>query len=162
MTIDDLNAMSRERFVETLGWVFEQSPWVADRAWVRRPFANVSALHEAMAAEVGGATSDEQMTLLRAHPDLGTHVAAGASMREQAAAGLGTLTRADAERLGALNAAYRDKFGFPFLLAVKGTTPEKILAVLERRLTSPSDAERQEAVRQVCQIARFRLEDLTS
>lgn len=162
MTFDDLNAMSRESFVQTVGWVFEQSPWVAERAWRRRPFANVEALHEAMVAEVSGATGDEQMALLRAHPDLGARVTSGASMREQSEAGLGTLSPADADRLSALNAAYRDKFGFPFLLAVRGITPEKILAALERRLTSPRDAERQEALRQVLQIARFRLEGLVS
>jgi 2-oxo-4-hydroxy-4-carboxy-5-ureidoimidazoline decarboxylase len=162
MTVDDLNAMSRESFVETLGGVFEQSPWVAERAWVRRPFANVEALHAAMVAEAGDATSEEQTALLRAHPDLGARVTSGVSTREQAAAGLGALTGADAERLAALNAAYRDKFGFPFLLAVRGKTPGQILASLERRLVSPRDSERQEALRQVFQIARFRLEDLFS
>ena len=159
MTIDDLNAMSREEFVEALGWVFEQSPWVAERAWARRPFESIPALHEAMVAEVNAASGEEQTTLLLAHPDLGARLSSGASMREQAGAGLDALTPADAERLRTLNAAYRDKFGFPFLLAVKGATKEAIVTALERRLPSPRDAERQEAMRQVFRIACFRLED---
>jgi 2-oxo-4-hydroxy-4-carboxy-5-ureidoimidazoline decarboxylase len=160
MTIDDLNAMSRDGFVEAVGWVFEHSPWVAERAWPRRPFESVSALHDAMVAEVNAAPLAEQTALLRAHPDLGARVSSEASLREQARVGLDALTAADAERLRTLNAAYREKFGFPFLLAVKGATKDDILKALERRLPSPRDAEQQEAMRQVFRIARFRLEEL--
>ena len=82
------------------------------------------------------------------------------SQREQAGAGLGALTRDELERLRALNSAYREKFGFPFLYAVKGSTKQEILNAIERRLTSMRDAEHQEALRQVYRIARFRLEDI--
>ena len=83
-----------------------------------------------------------------------------ASQREQAGAGLDALTRDELDRLRALNAAYREKFGFPFLYAVKGSTKHDILNALERRLTSMRDAEHQEALRQVYRIARFRLEEM--
>ncbi len=82
------------------------------------------------------------------------------SQLEQAGAGLGALTRDELERLRALNSAYREKFGFPFLYAVKGSTKQEILNAIERRLTSVRDAEHQEALRQVYRIARFRLEDI--
>ena len=165
VTIDDLNARSREGFVEAIGWIFESSPWVAQRAWRRRPFNDLDALHEAMVAEVASATLKEQLALLRAHPDLGT-VRAGpmsdVSTTEQIRAGLDDLTRAEIDRLAALNANYRDKFGFPFLFAVRGATTNVILNAIENRLLGTREAELDEALRQVYRIARFRLEDVLS
>jgi OHCU decarboxylase len=161
MTIEELNARNRRGFVDAIGWVFEGSPWVAERAWARRPFASLDALHDAMMSAVAAATMAEQLDLLRAHPDLGTRVAmTDASKREQAGAGLDTLKREDVDRLRALNQAYREKFGFPFLYAVKGSTKQDVLNALERRLTSARDAEHKEALKQVYRIARFRLEEL--
>jgi 2-oxo-4-hydroxy-4-carboxy-5-ureidoimidazoline decarboxylase len=160
VTLDELNENDRGAFVEAIGWVFEESPWVAERVWDKRPFATLEALHDAMTAVVGTASIAEQMALLRAHPDLGAHAEMSeASQREQAGAGLDALTRDELQRLRALNLAYREKFGFPFLYAVKGSTRHDILNALERRLSSPRDAEHQEALRQVYRIARFRLED---
>lgn len=160
-TIDELNRTDRAGFIQAVGWVFEGSPWVSERAWDQRPFASLGALHEAMVAVVAAATMAEQLDLLRAHPDLGARVAiTAASTREQAAAGLDALPRDAMDRLQALNQAYREKFGFPFLYAVKGSTSQDVLNALERRLTSARDAEHKEALRQVYRIARFRLEDL--
>ena len=123
MTIEDLNSLDRAQFVEAVGWVFEHSPWVAERAWAARPFANVDALHGAMVDKWKSASANEQLALLRAHPDLGTRARVSeASAAEQAGAGLDRLTPEEFERLLALNEAYRDKFGFPFLFAVKGST----------------------------------------
>ena len=161
MTIGELNERDRHGFVEAIGWVFEGSPWVAERAWDLRPFASLDALHDVMTSSVAAATMTEQLDLLRAHPDLGASAAmTEASTREQAGAGLDALTREDVERLQALNKAYRDKFGFPFLYAVKGSTKQDVLNALERRLTSARDAEHKEALKQVYRIARFRLEEL--
>ena len=171
MTLAELNGKDRPAFVEAIGWVFEHSPWVAARAWEQRPFASLDALHETMTGIVALATYDEQIALLRAHPDLGTvrlkPDATGtitdisdASEREQAGAGLDMLTRDQLDRLRALNTAYREKFGMPFLYAVKGSTKHDILSALERRLPSTRDVEHQEALRQVYRIARFRLEDV--
>lgn len=164
MTLTELNAKDRRAFVEAVGWVFEDSPWVAERAWDKRPFASLDALHEAMAGIVASATYEEQIALLRAHPDLGTvrlkaDRLSEASQREQASAGLGTLTRDERDRLTALNTSYREKFGFPFLYAVKGSTKHDVLSALERRLPSRRELEHQEALRQVSRIARFRLEE---
>jgi 2-oxo-4-hydroxy-4-carboxy-5-ureidoimidazoline decarboxylase len=160
MTIDELNGADRDAFIRAVGWVFEGSPWVAERAWTERPFSSLDALHQTMVATVARATPAEQLALLRAHPDLGARAAlTGASRREQAGAGLDSLTRDELDRLRALNAAYREKFGFPFLLAVKGSTKHDVLAALERRLPSARDVEHREALQQVYRIARFRLEE---
>src|SRR5438067_13613996 len=108
MRVEDLNELPRELFVEELGWVFEQSPWVAERVWERRPFASREALHRAMVDEVERATREEQMALLRAHPDLGSRLPmSAASAMEQTRAGLGSMTSEEFENLYALNAAYR-------------------------------------------------------
>ena len=165
MTLDELNESDRAAFVEAIGWVFEESPWVAERAWDKRPFATLDALHDAMTEVVEAAPLIEQLALLRAHPDLGTsrlqadRQMSEASQQEQRGVGLDALTRDELQRLRALNVAYREKFGFPFLYAVKGCTSHDILNVLERRLSSLRDVEYQEALRQTYRIARFRLED---
>jgi 2-oxo-4-hydroxy-4-carboxy-5-ureidoimidazoline decarboxylase len=177
MTLAELNATDCESFVAALGWVFEDSAWVAERASARRPFSTLDEVHAAMISAVKSASIDEQLALLRAHPDLGVlrlnadgadeRRQAGppvslASHREQTGAGFDALTRDELARLRTLNAAYREKFGFPFLFAVKGSTTQDILAALERRLTSTRDTEHEEALRQVYRIARFRLEELIS
>ena len=160
MTLAELNANDRSVFACALGWIFEGSPWVAERAWEARPFDTLEALHDAMKSVVAAASPEEQLALLRAHPDLGARAKmSDASSREQERAGLDALTRNEIERLLKLNAAYREKFGFPFLYAVKGSTKHDILNALERRLPSPRDIEHQEALRQVYRIARFRLEE---
>jgi 2-oxo-4-hydroxy-4-carboxy-5-ureidoimidazoline decarboxylase len=158
VTLADLNACDRGRFVEAIGWVFEHSPWVAERAWERRPFASVDELHEAMTLEAARAPLREQLALVRAHPDLGTRARmSGSSAAEQAGAGLDRMSPAEFEQLQRQNAAYRQKFGFPFLFAVKGSTTRQILSALEERLAATPDAELVEALRQVSRIARFRL-----
>lgn len=163
MTMAELNAKDRTGFVAAVGWAFEDSPWVAERVWGQRPFATLDGLHERMIAVVASASPEEQLALLRAHPDLGTRAkVSDASLREQSGVGLDTLKRDELDRLRALNTAYRDKFGFPFLYAVKGSTTHDILSALERRLPATRDAEQAEALRQVYRIARFRLEEVIS
>lgn len=159
LTLDALNGSDRAAFVAAIGWVFEHSPWVAERAWDRRPFASVDALHAIMSDSVAGASTAEQLELLRAHPDLGSRARmTDASQGEQAGAGLDRLSREQYDRLQQLTAAYRAKFGFPFLLAVKGCTIADVLSGLEWRLPRPEADEFAEAIRQACRIARFRLE----
>ena len=163
MTFDELNSKDRSGFVSAIGWVFEGSPWVAERAWDKRPFATIDALHDALSSVVASAELSEQVSLLRAHPELGARASmSDTSSREQTSAGLDALTRDDIERLRSLNSAYLEKFGFPFLLAVTGCTAQDVLNAIERRLTSPRDEEHREALRQVYQIARFRLEGMIS
>ena len=161
MTLAELNARDRDGFVETLGWIFEDSPWVADRTWARRPFASLDALHQVMIDVVQQASEPEQLALLRAHPDLGTRVRiSDASTGEQRGAGLDRLDANEYEQLRRLNDEYRRRFGFPFLFAVKGSTKEDVLDALEARVRRAKDEELAEALRQVYRIARFRLEDV--
>jgi OHCU decarboxylase len=153
-------AIERQRFVKSVGWVFEDSPWVAERAWLRQPFESVAALHAAMKSAVEHATREEQLALLRAHPDLGANAKMSqASVGEQAGAGLDRLTPDEEAELRRLNAEYRDKFGFPFLLAVKGNTRHDILKALARRVEGAPEEEFRVALEQVYRIARFRLEE---
>jgi 2-oxo-4-hydroxy-4-carboxy-5-ureidoimidazoline decarboxylase len=160
MTLDAVNRMDRESFVASLGWVFEHSPWVAERAWSRRPFAGVDALHHAMAEEVMGARTEEQMALIRAHPDLGTRARMSlASSGEQAGAGLDHLTLEEYEQLHRLNSAYREKFCFPFIYAVRGSSKQDILRALTRRLSNDQAAEHAAALMQISRIAQIRLEE---
>jgi len=160
MTIGELNLLDCAEFVATVGWVFEHSPWVAERAWAARPFAGLDALHAAMVTQVEYATEAEQISLLQAHPDLGTRARLSpASTGEQTGAGLDSLTSMEFEQLNWLNSEYRGRFGFPFLLAVKGSTKHDVLDALRVRMESSREDEFREALRQVYRIAGFRLED---
>ena len=160
ITISDLNSFPRDRFIAAVGWVFEHSSWVAERACERRPFRDLTHLHESMTQEVEHASQQEKLALLRAHPDLGTRVSmSAASTGEQSGAGLDRLTPEEFQRLQKLNAAYREKFGFPFLYAVKGSTKYDILRALDQRLQSIPELEFQEALQQVYRIALFRLQE---
>ena len=160
MTIAEANALDREAFVAAFGWIFEDSAWVAERAWPHRPFTCRKALHGAMVREVETAGAGARLALLRAHPDLGARARmSSASAGEQSGAGLDRMSPADFERLQSMNARYREKFGFPFLFAVKESTAADILRAMERRLQSSPEAELQEALTQVYRIASFRLED---
>jgi 2-oxo-4-hydroxy-4-carboxy-5-ureidoimidazoline decarboxylase len=160
MTIAEANALPRDEFVAAFGWVFEHSPWVAQQAWAHRPFADRDALHRAMAQAVEAAPHEARLALLRAHPDLGARARmSDASTGEQAGAGLDRMSAADYQRLQSLNLRYREKFGFPFLFAVKGSGVDDILRALERRVESTPEMEFQEALTQVYRIASLRLQD---
>jgi 2-oxo-4-hydroxy-4-carboxy-5-ureidoimidazoline decarboxylase len=160
MILAELNALPREQFVQQLGWVFEDSPWVAERAWELRPFATAEQLCSALSRQVEQATTAEQLQLLYAHPDLGTRARMSeASAAEQGKAGLDRLTPEERETLLALNRAYREKFGFPFLFAVRGSSKHEIVAALRRRIDSNPEAELKEALGHVYRIAAFRLEE---
>ena len=161
MTIDQLNALGKEAFVQRVGWVFEDSPWVAERAWLHRPFSSLADVHAKMTSEVTHASRDQQLALLRAHPDLGARAAMSASSaNEQAGAGLDQLTAQEFERLHQWNNAYKQKFGFPFLFAVKGSDKFQIFAAFEHRLNCDPEDEFLEALRHVYRIARFRLQTI--
>src|SRR5665213_843594 len=131
MTIEDLNSLACAQFVSAIGWVFQA------RSAIHGECSDIPALHRAMVDQVERSLPEEQLALLQAHPDLGTRARVSeASSAEQASAGPDQLTKAEFERLRALNQTYRDKFGFPFLLAMKGSTKHDILNVLERRVRS--------------------------
>lgn len=160
-----LNRATVAEFVAALSGVFEHSPWVAERAAAGRPYASRIHLHEAMCAVVANASEDEQLALIRAHPELAGRAAArgeltAESAREQKRAGLSSCTPDELARIRELNAAYSKKFGWPFILAVKGHNPTSVIAALERRVSSTAEAERALALDQIGRIAGFRLADL--
>lgn len=160
-----LRALDRAAFIAALGDVFEHSPWVAERAWEHAPFANVDALHRAMVAAVDNASSDERLALLRAHPDLaGREARAGtltdASTGEQARAGLNALSAAEMGRIAALNEAYRERHGIPFIVCVGHYTKAGIFFEFERRLNSAPETALAEALLQVGAITRLRLDTM--
>src|SRR5437867_1566029 len=131
-TLQAVNGMDAADFVKTLGWVFEGSPWVAERAVAARPFASVEALHGAMVRAVEHASRDEQLALIRAHPDLAARVRLSASSTaEQAGAGLDRLSADEYARFQELNRRYLERFGFPFVIAVRHHTKASILDAFE-------------------------------
>jgi OHCU decarboxylase len=160
----ELNACSASQFVEICGPFFEHSPWIAERTAAGWPFASRDALYRALVAAVSAASLDEQLALIRAHPDL-VRAAARAgrctaeSTREQAAAGLSDLTADEARRFDEFNAAYRDKFGMPFVICARENKKEVILAAFPRRLANSLDDERRTALGEIAKIARLRLFD---
>ncbi|HEY5208099.1 MAG TPA: allantoate amidohydrolase [Stellaceae bacterium] len=161
LTLGALNGMDRAEFVQALGEIFEHSPWVAEAAWEHRPFIGIDALHDAMVEAVRNTGRDTQLALLKAHPELGAaKIAADFSRREQAAAGLAAARLADAAKLRHLNRGYRERFGFPFIMAVKGKGRDEILAAFEERATHDAPDEFAVALNEVAKIARFRLDDL--
>jgi OHCU decarboxylase len=161
--VDVLEAgrLDRDAFVARFGAVFEESPWIAAAAWEHRPFASVEDLHAAMLAAVAEAPREARLALIRAHPDLGTRARIGAeSTREQAAAGLDRLTAAQYERITALTAAYRERFGFPFVVCAREHTPDSIIAAAEARVGAAPEVEERTALAEIAKIARLRLDDL--
>lgn len=141
--------------------IFEHSPWVAGSVAPARPFSSVQALHAAMVRAVQGASLGRQLDLIRAHPDLGAKLKmTDQSVSEQSGVGLDRLSPELFERFSRLNGAYRARFGFPFIVAVRNHTRESILEQFEIRLQDDADRERQTALSEIAEIARFRLGDL--
>ncbi len=165
MNVGDLNDGDLSGFVDALGAIFERSPWIAERAWNRRPFGTADDVMNAMLSVIESASDDEKIALIRAHPDLaGKAARAGAltehSTVEQAGAGLDRLSDEEFDRFHRLNDAYNSRFGFPFVVAVRGHTRETILAAFETRLENDQAAELAEALRNIGLIARFRLDEV--
>jgi 2-oxo-4-hydroxy-4-carboxy-5-ureidoimidazoline decarboxylase len=163
----DLNRLDREAFTAALAGIFEASPWVAERAWDARPFPNLECLHGALWAVVAQATADEKLALIRAHPDLaGKAARAGAlgaeSSREQSEAGLDRLSAEEAARFARLNRAYREKFGFPFVICARENRKQRILEGFSKRLANSRAEEIETALGEIGRIAHFRLRDAVS
>jgi len=163
MTLAAVNAMSAEEFAAAFGDVAEHSPWVARNVASLRPFATREALVEAFTETVRGAARQAQLALIRAHPDLATKAKLTEdSSREQAGAGLNTLSPEEFARFTDLNDRYKAQFGFPFIFAVKGATKHQILASFAERVEHQEEKEFATALDQVCRIFRFRIEDRVS
>ncbi len=163
-TIEHLNACPADAFVAEIGFAFEDSPWIARAAAAARPFTDREALIAALVAVVAAAPEPEQIALIRAHPDLAGRVAregrlTAASAAEQSGAGLGALSAAEIARFDADNAAYRERFGFPFVICARENTKDSILDALTRRGTNERAAEIATALAEIAKIARLRIED---
>jgi 2-oxo-4-hydroxy-4-carboxy-5-ureidoimidazoline decarboxylase len=157
-----INAMDQAAFTAKFGGIFENSPWVAEQAWEKRPFASVDDMHTAMVGIAKFATAARQLALLQSHPDLaGKEAQAGAmtasSVTEQASAGLNALSKEEMADISALNAAYKKKFGFPFIIAVRMHTKEGILFEFRRRLNNDTVTEFANDLQNVYIITRLRL-----
>ena len=160
-----INAMDRTAFVVRFGGIFEKSPWVAEKTWEKRPFASLDDMHAAMVAVAKNAPAARQLALLQSHPDLaGKEAQAGAmtasSVAEQASAGLNALSPPEFAELSNLNAAYKAKFGFPFIIAVRMHTKEGIFFEFKRRLNNDTQTEFANDLQNVYIITRLRLNKL--
>jgi allantoate deiminase/N-carbamoyl-L-amino-acid hydrolase len=169
-TLEQLNNSDVTAFTATLHGIYEHSPWIPERAAAQRPFANITALKLAMQAVVSSAAREEQLGLIRAHPELAGKAAISGELTaestgEQAKAGLNNCSPEEFATLQKLNADYNKKFGFPFILAVKGAdgqglSRQAIIATFSRRLKNQFDDELAEALRQIGRIAEMRTNDL--
>jgi 2-oxo-4-hydroxy-4-carboxy-5-ureidoimidazoline decarboxylase len=164
-TLAALNQASREEFAGALGAVFEHSPWMAEAVWPAAPFATIGDLHAAMVAAVCSAPEEQQLALIRAHPDLAGKAARSgtmtlASTAEQRSAGLLDLSDGEFERFHRLNTAYRERFGFPFIIAVRRHDKTSLLTAFETRLRHPPEEEVETALAEIFTITALRLEAL--
>jgi 2-oxo-4-hydroxy-4-carboxy-5-ureidoimidazoline decarboxylase len=154
-------------FLRAYASIFEHSPWVIERAWALRPFADAEALHAAFHQVLQALERDEQLRLIRAHPQLADKVAIAhgltdSSVAEQASAGLDRLTAPEFEAFQTMNSAYLRKYGFPFIICVRLHDKEQILSAMQHRLTRSPEEELQEAIEQISRISRLRLSALQS
>lgn len=160
MSLAELNAMGREAFADRLGGVAEGSPWVAERAWTEGPFADLDALADAFRRAINSASREWQLDLIRAHPDLGARFALShESAAEQASAGLDRLTPDELTDLTRLNEAYRERFGFPFVICVREHDAASIRSAYDERLGHEAIEERRTALAEIGKIVRLRLAD---
>lgn len=157
----DLNAMDRLEFVRVVGPVFEHSPWVAARTEAQRPFSSREKLHAALIRTVEKASADEKLCLIRAHPDLiGEGELTPASKSEQASAGLHGATAEEARQFRDYNRAYRQRFGFPFVICARLNKKEAIARAFPVRLRNTREEEIEIALEEISKIAELRLKDL--
>ena len=163
-SMDAINGLDRVAFVERFGPLFEHSPWVAEAAWQDRPFADRDELHGALVAAMYAAPRERKLALIRAHPDLAGKAAiegklTNSSKREQASARLDRLTPDEYAAFTRTNAAYRERFGFPFVVCAREHTKESILLTAAERLDHTEADEIRVALGEIAKIARLRLED---
>jgi 2-oxo-4-hydroxy-4-carboxy-5-ureidoimidazoline decarboxylase len=162
VALEEVNALGKDEFVARLGAVFEHSPWIAERAWHKRPFRSIDELHRAMLAAV--ASKDEKLQLARAHPELaGGQALTLASTSEQARLGFNALSREELDEMNRLNRSYRDKFGFPCIVALRlHAERHSVMAEIKRRLSNDAGTELANALEQIGHITRGRLERIVN
>jgi len=159
--LSELNAGTEDGFVAALGPVYEHSPHFARRAAGKRPFVDIEHLRHALQQEVNQATEAEKRALIEAHPDLvGRAVLTAESQGEQAAAGLTDLSADEVDAFRRHNAAYREKFGFPFIICARMNKKDAILEAFPRRLQNDVATEKKTALDEIHKIAALRLHDI--
>ena len=164
LTLQQLNTFDREHFVAALASLFEGPPWIVEQAWQARPFSSLTDLHRALCEVMMQAPVEQQVALIRAHPDLvGRAALAGtltpASTNEQASAGLDRLSTEEIAAFARYNQAYRERFGFPFVICARENKKESILAGFATRLQHSRDQEIEIALGEIAKICRLRLQD---
>jgi 2-oxo-4-hydroxy-4-carboxy-5-ureidoimidazoline decarboxylase len=163
-----VSVLEEREFVERFGGVFEHSPWVARRAWQKKPFPSLDALHAAMLQAVAEAKREEQLALVRAHPELAgaearEGVLSAASSSEQGRLGFLQLTREEVEAMHRLNRRYRERHGFPCIVALRlHSTRASVVMEMERRALNDSSSELKAALEQIGRITRGRLEKIVN
>lgn len=167
LSLREVNGLGQQEFVSVLGFLFEGSPWIASEAWHALPFGNLEELQAALCGVMYSADASRKVALIEAHPDLvGKAAFAGtlapASASEQASAGLDKLSDDEIATFRRLNSAYRDKFGFPFVICARENKKESILACFETRLQNSREVEIEMALREIAKIAHLRLVDTVS
>lgn len=163
-TLAQINALDRPDFVAALGHLFEGPPWIVETAWDARPFATLDDLQSKLVAVMEAAPVERQVALIQAHPDLvGRAALAGtltpASTGEQAAAGLDSLTSGEIATFTRLNAEYRERFGFPFVICARENKKDSILTGFAQRMSHTRDEEITTALGEIAKICRLRLLD---
>ena len=159
--LSQLNDAPLDEFVRVVGSVYEHSPHFAQRAAARRPFAKADDLRHALRAEVDESSDEEKLALIKAHPDLvGRAVLTAESQGEQAAAGLTDLSPDEVASFRRQNAAYREKFGFPFIICARMNKKDAILEAFPPRLQNSPETEIQTALGETHKIAALRLHDI--
>ncbi len=160
--LEKLNSMQAADFVQALGGVFENSPWIPELAWRRRPFGSFERLHEALIQVVLEADESRKLLLIRAHPELAAPLGnlTSESKSERRSASLDRLSSSERADFAEMNRRYGERFGFPFVICVKQHSRDSILESLQTRLSHSRDAELRCAIDEICKIAYFRLQDL--
>jgi OHCU decarboxylase len=162
VALEEVNSLGKHEFVARLGGVFEHSPWIAEQAWHRRPFRSLAALHTTMMEIIRNETRARQLTLVRAHPELaGAEALTVDSSSEQGRLGFNALSKKELEEMTELNRRYREKFGFPCIVALRlHRDRASVMAEIERRLNNHQQEEIRNALEQIGHITRGRLEKL--
>jgi 2-oxo-4-hydroxy-4-carboxy-5-ureidoimidazoline decarboxylase len=162
VALEELNSLGKREFTARLGGVFEHSPWIAERAWEKRPFHSLEDLHRAMLDALCHATQEEKLRVVRAHPELaGSETLTASSSSEQMRLGFTTLSKTELQEMNELNRRYGEKFGFPCIVALRlHATRDSVMAEIERRLNNHQQEEIRNALEQIGHITRARLEKI--
>ena len=162
--INKINKLSKSEFIKVFANIFENARWIAEELYNQKPFDNFEALSSKMLNIFEATTREKQLKILNAHPDLANKIKISLltpdSLKEQTSAGLDQCTEEEFDEFKHLNEQYKKKFGFPFILAVKGKNKNEILDNFKKRISFDPTAEFDQAIKQVKQIASLRLKEL--